>query len=189
MTWCGDGVIDSPDGESCDPADASKTGWGTAGCSASCQPVNTPSSNIPSLKLKKYAKSIATGDSQTVPVSIARGETFNYYYTLENDGAATASAKDVVVKDTLPDSLTFAGNIVVRNASGIDVTSDWICTKGTYNSTPRITLICTKKTDMPANSGLYTFTIPVTLSLTAPIGISMQNIAYVCASNATNNPK
>lgn len=152
----------------------------------SCQPVNTPA---PSLKIKKYAKSIALGDTQSAPISIGRGETFNYYYTLENTSSATAAATSVVVKDTFPDSLTFAGNIVVKDPSGIDVSNDWTCTKGTYLTTTRITLICTKKTDMPANSGLYTFTIPVILSATAPLGVSMQNVAYACATNAANNPK
>ncbi len=90
--------------------------------------MNTPPAT-PSLKIKKYVKSIATGDSQTSPVSVSRGETFNYLYTLENDSSATAPARDVVVKDTLPDNLTFAGNITVKNASNVDVTNDWICTK------------------------------------------------------------
>jgi hypothetical protein len=47
ITWCGDGVkdnyTDSATGdrirETCDPADSSKSGWGTGGCSNSCQPV------------------------------------------------------------------------------------------------------------------------------------------------------
>ena len=155
----------------------------------SCQPVNGPLPNTPSLKIKKYAKSIVAGDTQSAPISIGRGETFNYFYTIENDSSATAAATSVVVKDTFPDALTFTGNITVKDPSGIDVSNDWTCTKGVYLATTRITLICTKKTDMSANSGLYTFTIPVTLSAIAPLGVSMQNVAYACAANAPNNPK
>ena len=36
--FCGDGVLDAGK-ETCDPADASKTGWGAGGCSTSCQPI------------------------------------------------------------------------------------------------------------------------------------------------------
>jgi hypothetical protein len=36
--FCGDGVIESGK-EACDPADPAHTGWGTAGCNTSCQPV------------------------------------------------------------------------------------------------------------------------------------------------------
>ncbi len=46
----------------------------------------------------------------------------------------------------------------------------------------------TKKTDLPANSGVYTFTIPVRLADTAPVGVNMQNVVYACASNNPNNP-
>ena len=35
--WCGDGLISNS--ETCDPADPSKTAWGTNGCSAACQPL------------------------------------------------------------------------------------------------------------------------------------------------------
>ncbi|MDD4151016.1 MAG: hypothetical protein PHR68_00145 [Candidatus Gracilibacteria bacterium] len=37
--WCGDGKKDSQ--ESCDPNDASKSGWGDLGCTSSCTPSNS----------------------------------------------------------------------------------------------------------------------------------------------------
>lgn len=68
------------------------------------------------------------------------------------------------------------------------MSADWTCIKGTYATTTRITLVCTKNTPLEANSGLYTMTIPVTVSPTIPNNMSFQNIAYICAANATNNP-
>ncbi|NVP17784.1 hypothetical protein HUU51_03635, partial [Candidatus Gracilibacteria bacterium] len=41
LAWCGDGVLDSSYGETCDPSDPNKTGWGAGGCNNSCQPINT----------------------------------------------------------------------------------------------------------------------------------------------------
>lgn len=92
------------------------------------------------------------------------------------------------MKDTFPEHLTFAGDVVVKDKDGAVVTSDWTCTKGVYTDTTRPTLICTKN-DMPANSGKYTFTVPVTLAETAPLDISMQNVAYICAKDMPNPPK
>ncbi|MDP2103644.1 MAG: hypothetical protein Q8K26_01835, partial [Candidatus Gracilibacteria bacterium] len=37
--WCGDSVLDSANGETCDFNDTSHTGWGVGGCDASCQPI------------------------------------------------------------------------------------------------------------------------------------------------------
>jgi len=146
---------------------------------------------FPYVSIHKYAKTIdTTGDSQTAPVSIALGEKFNYYYQLSNTGSAAATS--VVVKDTLPAYLTFSGAIIVRNPAGTDVTSDWTVSTGSQifgtETVPRIYLVMTKKTDLEANSGIYTFTIPVVLSATAPAGTSMQNIVYACATNMANNP-
>lgn len=76
----------------------------------------------------------------------------------------------------------------MRSATGVDVTADWTCIKGTYSTTTRITLVCTKNTPLEANSGIYTMSIPVTASLAIPNNTSFQNIAYICATNATNNP-
>jgi uncharacterized repeat protein (TIGR01451 family) len=154
-------------------------------CTASYTATTPPGS--PSLTIKKYVKDIATGDTQTAPLAVAPGETFNYYYTLEN--TSTTAAKNVVVKDTFPMDLVFAGNITVQNAAGTDVTADWNCVKWTYLTTTRPTLVCTKKTDLSGNSGLYRFTVPVTLSLTATLGTNMQNVVYACSTNnTTNNP-
>ena len=45
-SYCGDGVLDSGDGEVCDPNDPSRTGWGTGGCDVNtCQPVEAPTCN------------------------------------------------------------------------------------------------------------------------------------------------
>ena len=89
-------------------------------CSASYSS-STPTS--PVVSIKKYAKDIATGDTQTAPISIARGEVFNYYYQLQNTGSIAATG--VVVKDTFPQHLTFTGTIRVMSPSGVDVTNDW----------------------------------------------------------------
>lgn len=46
ITWCGDGVVDADFAETCDPEDASKTGWGNGGCNTNtCQPINNPTCN------------------------------------------------------------------------------------------------------------------------------------------------
>lgn len=157
-------------------------------CAADYTPT-TPPPTTPSLTIHKYAKTLdAAGDTQTAPVSIALGESFSYFYVLEN--ASTTAATEVVVKDTLPEYLSWqAGtNITVKDPSGTDVTADWTCTKSTYGTTTRIALVCTKKTPLPANSGKYTFTVPVTLASNAKV-TSMQNVVYACAKDQANNPK
>ena len=42
VSWCGDGILDTAEGETCDSADTTHAGWGTGGCNASCQPINGP---------------------------------------------------------------------------------------------------------------------------------------------------
>ena len=144
-----------------------------------CQPITT--TPTPVVSIKKYAKEISTsGDTQTAPIAVARGEAFNYYYQLQNTGSVAATG--VVVKDTLPVYLTFSGAVTVRNPSNVDVSSDWTCVQGSQIFAPetisRITLVCSKKTDLPANSGVYTFTVPVVLAANAPVGvISIHNIS------------
>lgn len=148
-------------------------------CSANYKPT-TPVDLI----IKKYVKTISTtGDSETAPVQVALGETFNYYYQFENTTASGIA--NVMIKDTFPEYLSYTGNIVVTNAQGVDVTSDWTITRGTYPGTTRITLLMQKKTPLPANSGKYTVTIPVTLSANAPVDTSMRNVAYICGENTT----
>lgn len=151
----------------------------------------TPGVGTPNLIIKKYVKTLnAAGDTQTAPVSVALGEAFNYYYQLQNIGSVAATG--VVVKDTLPAYLTFSGAITVKNPAGADVTSDWGCTQGSQifsgETIARITLVCTKLSPLPANSGLYTFSVPVVLAINAPVNINMQNVAYVCADNIVGNP-
>ena len=157
-------------------------------CTASYTP---PVGSTPYLSIKKYVKTLnAAGDTQTAPVSIARGEAFNYYYQLQNTGSVAATG--VVVKDTLPSYLTYSGAITVKNPAGVDVSYDWTCVQGSQVFAPetvsRITLVCSKKTDLPANSGLYTFTVPVVLATTAPVAVNMQNVVYACAANQVGNP-
>ena len=84
--------------------------------------------NTPFVSIKKYVKTLgAAGDTQTAPISVALGESFSYYYQLQNTGSVAATG--VIVKDTLPAYLTFTGSIVITNPAGTDVTSDWTCVK------------------------------------------------------------
>ena len=46
----------------------------------------------------------------------------------------------------------------------------------------------TKHTNLPAHSGKYKVTVPVKLAQNVPNNITLRNVAYVCADNATNNP-
>ena len=118
------------------------------------------------------------------------GEVFNYYYQVQNISANPAL--DVMVKDTLPPYLTFTGSITIRNPSNADVTNDWMLATGSTvfpgETFPRITFVGKKRTNLPANSGIYTFIIPVVLSQNVPTGIDLHNVAYVCASNDPTNP-
>lgn len=82
----------------------------------------------PDLAIKKYAKYLdSRGDTQNAPVQLEPGEAFNYYYTVENSGAAAAI--DVIVKDTFPEYISWNGNVTVKNPAGTDVTADWDCVK------------------------------------------------------------
>lgn len=52
LRYCGDGVLDSGDGEVCDPMDPSRTGHGNGGCDTNmCQPINNPTCNGLSVNL------------------------------------------------------------------------------------------------------------------------------------------
>ena len=42
ITRCGDGILDPEYGETCDPNDPSKTGWGKGGCDENCKPKDIP---------------------------------------------------------------------------------------------------------------------------------------------------
>ena len=43
LRYCGDGIYDPGNGETCDPNDPNHSGWGTGGCSQSaCTPITTP---------------------------------------------------------------------------------------------------------------------------------------------------
>ena len=42
ITRCGDGILDPEYGETCDPKDPNKTGWGNGGCDESCKPKDIP---------------------------------------------------------------------------------------------------------------------------------------------------
>ena len=46
LRYCGDGILSTGEGETCDPEDPLKRGWGNGGCNTnSCQPINTPTCN------------------------------------------------------------------------------------------------------------------------------------------------
>lgn len=45
-SYCGDGELNADQGETCDPNDPSRTGWGTGGCDTNtCQPIEAPTCN------------------------------------------------------------------------------------------------------------------------------------------------
>ncbi len=162
--------------------------WQSVACTAN---YTLPVGSTPFVSIKKYVKTLnAAGDTQTAPVSVARGEVFNYYYQLQNTGSVAATG--VIVKDTLPSYLTFSWSIVVTSPTGTDVSADWSCTRGSQTfsgeTVARITLVCNKLTPLPANSGLYTFTVPVVLASIAPVAVNMQNVVYACAANMVGNP-
>lgn len=71
-----------------------------------CSANYTPPVATPDLRIKKYVKDISIGDTQTAPLAITLGEKFSYYYVLENSGSAAAT--NVMIKDTLPQYLTFS---------------------------------------------------------------------------------
>lgn len=86
VNWCGDGIVDTETNpatgkpyETCDPK---APGQSADTCDpVTCQPKEKPKT----LSIKKYVKTIDTkGDSQDTPVTVAHGETFNYYYQFEN---------------------------------------------------------------------------------------------------------
>lgn len=198
VTWCGDGVVDNYTDhkgekitEICDPNDPNKTNWGPNGCNpqgtkdpsgkdVSCTPKTTPQN--PTIEIKKYVKNINNvGDSQDTAVTVAKGETFNYYYVFENK--ESFAINNVAFVDTFPAHLTFAGEPRVTDKNNIDVTSDFTFHKGkiSQNSLEHITLKGFKKTPLVANSGKYTVTIPVKIANNVDANISLQNMVYICA--------
>ena len=96
IRWCGDGLVSN--GEACDPADASRAGWGAGGCSALCQPVTVITPPTPSnfdLRIKKYAK------SEDIFAQIESTEDYNYNVVVQNVGPETTTGITTVV-DILP---------------------------------------------------------------------------------------
>lgn len=46
LRYCGDGIREPGNGETCDPQDPTQTGWGNGGCNTNtCQPINNPTCN------------------------------------------------------------------------------------------------------------------------------------------------
>lgn len=203
VTWCGDGVVDNYTDNSwktikeiCDPNDPKKTNWGENGCNPqgakdkewndiSCTPKTNP--NNPNIEIKKYVKNIDNvGDSQSEPVKVAKGESFNYYYVFEN--TENFAVNNVTLQDVFPSYLTFNWQIKVVDKNNVDVTNDFSFYQWKINVDEKshITLKAVKKTSLVANSGKYIVTVPVKIDSDAPLNISLQNMVYICADGVVS---
>jgi uncharacterized repeat protein (TIGR01451 family) len=141
----------------------------------------------PDIRIHKYAKyRDSRGDTQTGAIIVTPGEAYSYYYEVSNSGSQSATG--VIVEDTFPLGVLWdtGSSISVTSPTGSDVTSDWICQKGVYPASTRLTLTCEKRTDFPPASGVYVFRVPVRLDPSVAPGTDLHNVVYVCASNDTD---
>ena len=130
---CGDNV-NNPSGPNGEDVCKNQPPVPPQNCTPESNPQKDPACITPTKKvdlaIKKYAKTMdAAGDSDTTPVSIAPGEAFNYYYVFENTNSTPIN--NVTIADTFPQHINWSttANILVKDASGNDVTSDRTITK------------------------------------------------------------
>lgn len=159
VTWCGDGIVDTDEGEKCDPNDPNKTNWGPGGCDVmTCQPVDS----TPKLAIKKYAKGV---DAQTAgqQVSVMPGE--EYPYTFEVTNTSNVAAVGAKVVDIFPDAIT-----VVKTGTG----TGWTCEQSGQ------TMTCRYSQTIKPGEKAPTITAIATLKDTVKTGDSIRNVAGVC---------
>ncbi len=73
LRYCGDGILEPGNGETCDPGDPTRRGWGNGGCSTNtCTPITTPACN--SLTVDKVA-----GETPTNVVATCSGYKVNTF--------------------------------------------------------------------------------------------------------------
>ena len=162
ITWCGDGILDNyidqytwtSISETCDPNDASKTGWGAWGCNVTnCQPINivtTPVCNNLSINPLIWASPLNSNvscswtNATTYTINCWNGQTINastwvcsyatvwtYTPTCYVDGTITSTScqQTISVTNTTSSSSSSSGgwDYQCRNISmsGNQITCTW----------------------------------------------------------------
>lgn len=139
-----------------------------------CKPTSISPIHSGSISIKKYAKDIQSGDSQSdaTAVSISPGETFNYIFKVR---VSSGSVKGAIVQDKFPRYVTLE-RVSVAPAG-------WTCATDKHDG--RDTLKCETSDVIPDGTTLD-FTIVAKLKSDTPSGQTFQNIAYVCAKEIPN---
>ncbi len=157
-SYCGDGVLDSGDGEVCDPNDPSRTGWGTGGCDTNtCEPVEAPTCNTLTVTPVSGENPLTTTVScegflvNTYEIDCGNGDVF----TGNGSGIGTEQfTRECTYTDdaTYTPTCTINGNITGPSCRG---------SVNVFNPTPGITIdkVDQNSADIDGNIGNDTQTI------------------------------
>jgi len=174
ITWCGDGVrdnyMDDIHGEkvyeTCDPNDVNKVGFGSGGCSNTCQPITKPTpstcNNITvkpntgyaplntnincsgtnasnyTIKVTQNGNTVKTFNSQSASYSFGNSGNYQVQCFVNNTITSNACKEDVVVKPT-PPAPSCDSLSVSPNSGTPGVTTSFNCS-GTSASTYKVVL-------------------------------------------------
>ncbi|MDD2487543.1 MAG: hypothetical protein PHS92_04185 [Candidatus Gracilibacteria bacterium] len=105
LSYCGDTVIDSAEGEVCDFNDTTHAGWGTAGCNASCQPISNPPPPPP-------GGSCIIGNLSSTTSGLSNGTITTTNYTNATNAPLLCAGGSV------PSVLTITGNSATWSCDG-----------------------------------------------------------------------
>ena len=110
ITWCGDGVLDTEDGELCDPADPSHAWWGDGWCSKDCKPEEKPWHRKPEKTLIWTNEVTKTWDIITWSLKVT---------------AIDWDVTDFIVSDTMPPVLWYKSYEVLDKWTVDNITFLW----------------------------------------------------------------
>ncbi len=158
--WCGDGVVDTNRGETCD--DGATNGTPGAMCSSTC------SRNLFDLSLKKFVQS---DDAQTpaTAVSVTTGTPFTYTFVVTNNGSSLATGTTSVSDRAIPAEIQL---------TSVPTGAGWQCSLVSGG------FVCVRTDDLAVGASFPT--ISVTAIVPSAISGTYTNTATV--NNPDENP-
>jgi hypothetical protein len=174
--------------ETCDPADPSKTGWGTAGCNTSCQPVTAATPSCDSLTASPtFGTSPVTTTLTCSGSNIPTGAT--YAIDCGNGTAGTMNGNKgtcTYVNNTTTGSLTFAPKCTINST----ITSPACQTNVVANAVP-VAGVCSSTLSgalsAPISAGACAIGSPINFTA---IGSPTISYTWLCAGTVggANSP-
>lgn len=192
VSWCGDGVVDAGNKETCDPAAPGQSPdtcnpagtYDKDGKDISCQPITTKPATSTGITIKKYAGDVNGNYKQDGQVagdafSALPGEDYTYTYDVKVTGQSVEH--NPTITDTFPIGVSVTGFK--------SKTPGWNCNNGTKTVDGKIyhTVICKADAMNPGSNATIIVNVKLAEDLesvgVSPEGLSkgMRNIAYVCS--------